>query len=709
MFEKVLEEDPDIVEETPEKQYKFLPQQQDYLKQRYAEQQKIDVQETGKLMRSKQAEKSGDFPLDQEKFSGSYDWQAFSPSNRRIGTNRNHKEYVPLVLDSQKSKKSGSKVSKTIQETSKSDKLSSHIIYLDPRILEKVYKLKQTQSNKQIKTRSIVIEPAQLVQSNSLQDLLNRNPHFQIDQLKRILQDPGKVYPTVQGPQPFQSKAPSPPPKVQAEPSEDPSVAFQIPQNGRVITKEAFERIQKQLEASSSFQVQNALERAQEAARAHVEAQHKAIEQAQRAILENVQKQLQHASPESLGYVLQAPQAAEVSQAPRIPQVIHSTQAPHAAQALQAPQPLRLVIDGQSIPPKEGSRVEETSPGSLRYVQKVTERPAQELLGPENLPQPLGLVRENLQQYVSNIKPVYPTPVPEREVSKVHEVTISGTKPTNLPEFITNTILPEKRYKNVKIVEVKPLQKQLLAQQQPKIVQRPPERDTTAGKIEHYAPNHLHQAAAQLQAERILLQQVQQHNNAIMGGRKAPNRHVGQKTGDDKDVQETQKAYRQVLLDQKSKQRDESYDEYDDVSKNGLIYRVKRNSNFSFDDAYEEYYEYYDDDDNSTDKGKVSNGFEYVEYYEYYDDDDNVTSLVLKIDDDKPKSEKLRSSYAKYAFGYRIKDNQGGGDFGHQEKRSGRSAEGSYEVLLPDGRRQKVEYYADDTGYHAKVSYEKVA
>lgn len=49
-----------------------------------------------------------------------------------------------------------------------------------------------------------------------------------------------------------------------------------------------------------------------------------------------------------------------------------------------------------------------------------------------------------------------------------------------------------------------------------------------------------------------------------------------------------------------------------------------------------------------------------------------------------------------------------GNDYGHEEKRDGKSAEGNYYVLLPDGRRQKVEYYADNSGYHAKVSYERI-
>ncbi|XP_068241420.1 uncharacterized protein [Palaemon carinicauda] len=44
-------------------------------------------------------------------------------------------------------------------------------------------------------------------------------------------------------------------------------------------------------------------------------------------------------------------------------------------------------------------------------------------------------------------------------------------------------------------------------------------------------------------------------------------------------------------------------------------------------------------------------------------------------------------------------------NFGHSETRSGSVTRGRYYVDLPDGRRQVVEYYADETGYHPKVTY----
>lgn len=55
-----------------------------------------------------------------------------------------------------------------------------------------------------------------------------------------------------------------------------------------------------------------------------------------------------------------------------------------------------------------------------------------------------------------------------------------------------------------------------------------------------------------------------------------------------------------------------------------------------------------------------------------------------------------------------VKDDPSGNDFGHRESRDGSRTEGRYYVLLPDGRKQVVTYYADETGYHPTITYEDV-
>ncbi|XP_063608176.1 cuticle protein 7-like [Penaeus indicus] len=62
---------------------------------------------------------------------------------------------------------------------------------------------------------------------------------------------------------------------------------------------------------------------------------------------------------------------------------------------------------------------------------------------------------------------------------------------------------------------------------------------------------------------------------------------------------------------------------------------------------------------------------------------------------------------AKYDFNYAVNDPPSGNDFGHQEARDGDNTQGSYYVLLPDGRLQRVTYNVNgDSGYVADVTYE---
>ena len=57
-------------------------------------------------------------------------------------------------------------------------------------------------------------------------------------------------------------------------------------------------------------------------------------------------------------------------------------------------------------------------------------------------------------------------------------------------------------------------------------------------------------------------------------------------------------------------------------------------------------------------------------------------------------------------MGWAVQDDHYGTHFNQQESRSDGRTQGSYSVLLPDGRLQTVNYYVDgDSGYVAKVSY----
>ena len=59
-----------------------------------------------------------------------------------------------------------------------------------------------------------------------------------------------------------------------------------------------------------------------------------------------------------------------------------------------------------------------------------------------------------------------------------------------------------------------------------------------------------------------------------------------------------------------------------------------------------------------------------------------------------------------YKFEWAVRDDYSSVDMGQFEGREGRHTKGFYYVLLPDGRRQIVDYYVDgDSGYVADVRY----
>ena len=59
-----------------------------------------------------------------------------------------------------------------------------------------------------------------------------------------------------------------------------------------------------------------------------------------------------------------------------------------------------------------------------------------------------------------------------------------------------------------------------------------------------------------------------------------------------------------------------------------------------------------------------------------------------------------------YNFEYAVEDSKSGLDYGHKESSDGEVVTGTYYVLLPDGRKEIVNYKADVNGYVAEVTYE---
>lgn len=61
-----------------------------------------------------------------------------------------------------------------------------------------------------------------------------------------------------------------------------------------------------------------------------------------------------------------------------------------------------------------------------------------------------------------------------------------------------------------------------------------------------------------------------------------------------------------------------------------------------------------------------------------------------------------------YEFGYHISDYKTGNSYGHQQTKNKDEITGQYSILLPDGRIQTTKYFADDSGFHADVSYSTI-
>merc|ERR1719464_55427 len=70
------------------------------------------------------------------------------------------------------------------------------------------------------------------------------------------------------------------------------------------------------------------------------------------------------------------------------------------------------------------------------------------------------------------------------------------------------------------------------------------------------------------------------------------------------------------------------------------------------------------------------------------------------------KEPSYKEEPASYSYGYDVKDDYAGVNFGQSESRDGHATNGKYYVLLPDGRTQTVSYDVDGySGYVADVQY----
>lgn len=84
-----------------------------------------------------------------------------------------------------------------------------------------------------------------------------------------------------------------------------------------------------------------------------------------------------------------------------------------------------------------------------------------------------------------------------------------------------------------------------------------------------------------------------------------------------------------------------------------------------------------------------------------------VPTSYVEYDIDHEKKISLHEE-KNYAFGYQVSDYKTGNNFGHKQTKNNKEIKGEYKILLPDGRIQTTRYFADDSGFHAEVSYQTI-
>ena len=75
-----------------------------------------------------------------------------------------------------------------------------------------------------------------------------------------------------------------------------------------------------------------------------------------------------------------------------------------------------------------------------------------------------------------------------------------------------------------------------------------------------------------------------------------------------------------------------------------------------------------------------------------------ITGPIVVIMADKVQSVANKYDPVKYDFTWNVYDSPSANNYGQKETRDGDNTVGSYHVLLPDGRTQKVSYTVDSYG-----------
>ncbi|KAG5673715.1 hypothetical protein PVAND_003736 [Polypedilum vanderplanki] len=104
----------------------------------------------------------------------------------------------------------------------------------------------------------------------------------------------------------------------------------------------------------------------------------------------------------------------------------------------------------------------------------------------------------------------------------------------------------------------------------------------------------------------------------------------------------------------------------------------------------------------------------YVPVYQSIEHKPKIKSLPLptptsyvEFNEHKYKTEHEHEN-KNYDFGYHVTDYKSGNNFGHTQSKKQNVINGQYSILMPDGRIQVTKYIADDSGFHADISYKTI-
>nr|CAI5824199.1 unnamed protein product [Callosobruchus analis] len=446
--------------------------QQDSLRAKYAQQQRVDLARYYRNLRNNKAEMKTSWLESDE------DWKPFSPKVRKV-RERGAKDYH--ANDTKYEQAQNGENRRTL-ERKDSYIANAEIIYLHPNLLGN----------------------PQGAQLNALSDLIGKNPNVQLEGLKRLLKMNGQqshTLSTLKQPQQFQQPQVMSQAHFSQQPAQFPQHVAQPPHHNEELPTSitdddvkngALERLQSHLNEVARKQAEEMLIRAQHQAKAQVEAQYKAIEATRQAMIEKAKHTMQQttiavpaldsdqdsqeyqSTPSPHHDVVLVPQPSPIPAQPIVPLQEYYTTPEPEQQYILVPEPTAAPVEEQQQEsyrtPSPGSKITSQggfAPKEQEQVVWVTQTPSPFMVSTTAAPLILSSSNPNHHEPL-------PTPAAIIHIPETYERQQNPQKPT----FSLKNILYENEH------------------------------------AKHYAPKHQHLVIEQ--AKKALVAQIKDQNRAIL-------------------------------------------------------------------------------------------------------------------------------------------------------------------------------------------------